>query len=124
MGMHSILLAKSFDLDGFSMWSEDWYVAVCVCLCIKIHSYIIIIHTLLHVSMLRAPCSVLRGHAHAHERACAHDKLYTMTYLAKREKKTYNITSMEFWKRNSSHISQQNHTILVGFRFHLCMRIL
>lgn len=49
MGMHSILLAKSFGLDGFSMWSEiGMYVVY------KIHSYDKI-YILLY-ACVRAPC--------------------------------------------------------------------
>lgn len=71
--MHSILLAKSFDLDGFSM-AVGRLVCCCCCCCVCIK-----IHTLLHVSV---PVPV----PHVHERASAHDKLHTMTYLAKEKK--------------------------------------
>lgn len=110
MGMHSILLAKSFDLDGFSMWSE-----IGMLLCVH-EIYISCNDT--HIYCM-CPCSCPR----AHERARAHDKLHTMTYLLPKAKKKNDITSMEFWKRNASHPTQ-NHTVFGWFRFYLCMRIL
>lgn len=48
--MHSILLGKSFDLDGFSMWLK---IGMLLLLLFVYEIYIrIMIHTLLHVSVL------------------------------------------------------------------------